>query len=365
VHENQIDHWKYWIGLQQVRRIGPRHVEMLQAQFDGDLERAWHAPLHDLRPVLGERAAARLVEVRASFDVEAVAANCVRLGHAVIPFHDERYPPLLRETSAPPLVLYVLGELLPEDATAIAVIGSRESTSYGQTVAEGIGSDLAASGVTVVSGLARGVDGVAHRAALKAGGRTIAVLGGSLDWIYPSEHKGLAGQIAECGALISEYPARTRPLPGNFRARNRIMAGISIAVVIVEARIRSGTLITANYAAHYNRDVFAVPGSLLSPASEGCHHLLREGAILARTASDILTDLRLDDAGPVSEPDLQLAVTDIEQAILGVLSGDAMHIDDLAASLDLPITDVATALMMLELTGRVRNAGSQHYGRAR
>ncbi|MCC6705909.1 MAG: DNA-protecting protein DprA [Thermomicrobiales bacterium] len=362
---DQSTDWKYWIGLQQVRRIGPRQVEALQRAFDDDLERAWRAPLSELTAVLGEKVAAKLDETRQTFDLEAAAAGCLRLGHSVITWQDARYPDLLRETSAPPLVLYVLGELTPDDATAVSVIGSRDSTAYGREVARELGADLASAGVTVVSGLARGIDGVAHRAALDAGGRTIAVLGGSLDWIYPAEHNGLARQIANQGALISEYPTRSRPVPGNFRARNRIMAGLSIAVVIVEARIKSGTLITANYAAHYNREVFAVPGSVHSEASEGCLQLIREGATLVRNAADILTDLNLGVAPAVREPELEAAVSEIDTAVLGALRNDSMHIDDLAAELDLPITEVATALMMLELTGRVRNLGSQHFGRVR
>jgi DNA processing protein len=365
VHADQIEHWKYWIGLQQIRRIGPKQVELLQTAFEGDLERAWHAPVHQLTAILGERIAARFAEARTLVDLNAISANIQRLGHAVIPFQDRRYPALLKEISAPPLVLYVLGELLPEDSTAISVIGSRQATTYGEHVAKQLGADLAAAGATVVSGLARGIDGIAHRAALQAGGRTIAVLGGSLDWIYPSEHSDLARQIANQGALVSEYPPRTRPVPGNFPARNRIMAGLSIAVVIVESRLKSGTLITANYAAHYNRDVFAVPGSVFSESSEGCHQLLRDGAILARSASDILADLKLDSPRRVIEPELEAAVTEAERAILSVLTNASVHIDDLAATLDLPITDVATALMMLELTGRVRNAGSQHFERTR
>ena len=361
----QTEHWHVWIALQQVRRIGSKHVEVLQSAFDGDLERAWNAPIGELSELLGERLARNLEDTRRTFDLDSTVAAVKKLGHSVIPYSDPRYPALLRETSAPPLVLYVLGDLAPEDETAVSVIGSRESTTYGRDVARQFSADFAAAGVTVVSGLARGIDGVAHRSALERGGRTIAVLGGSLDWIYPSEHHGLARQIVNQGALISEYPTRTRPVPGNFRARNRIMAGISIAVVIVEARVKSGTLITANYAAHYNRDVFAVPGGVFSDASEGCLQLLRDGAGVARSAADVLSDLNLDSVPAIHEPEIEEAIGDVERGILDKLGTEPVHIDDLAAELDLPIADVATALMMLELIGRVRNAGSQHFGRVR
>lgn len=365
MHTDQANDWQTWIGLQHVRRFGPKHVALLDEAFDGDLERAWNADRGQIAQVIGDRLADQLVTTRSSFDLQAVAAEVQRLGHLVVPFKDCRYPALLRETSAPPLVLYVLGDLVPEDASAVSVIGSRDSTPYGREVARGFGADLAAAGVTVVSGLARGIDGVAHRAALDNNGRTIAVLAGSLDWIYPSEHRGLARSITEHGALISEYPTRTRPVPGNFRARNRIMAGISTAVVIVEARLRSGTLITANYAAHYNRDVFAVPGSVLGEASEGCHQLLRDGASIARSAADVLADLGLGELPPRNAPEIDEAIGEVERTIIGRLTLEPTHIDDLAADLDLPITEVATALMMLELTGRVRNHGAQHFGRAR
>ena len=323
----QTEHWQVWIALQQVRRIGPKHVEVLQSAFVGDLERAWNAPTGELSDLLGERLARNLDDTRRSFDLDATVAAVKKLGHSVIPYSDPRYPALLRETSAPPLVLYVLGDLVPEDETAVSVIGSRESTTYGRDVARQFSADFAAAGVTVVSGLAR--------------------------------------QIVNQGALISEYPTRTRPVPGNFRARNRIMAGISIAVVIVEARVKSGTLITANYAAHYNRDVFAVPGGVFSDASEGCLQLLREGAGVARSAADVLSDLNLDSVPAIHEPEIEEAIGDVERGILEKLGTDPVHIDDLAAELDLPIADVATALMMLELIGRVRNAGSQHFGRVR
>lgn len=368
VHNQHITDWIPWVALQQARRVGPTHALALAEAFDGDLERAWNAPLPQLEVIVGTRVAQAITATRDSLDLETLARSIREKGHQVIPFADCRYPELLRETSAPPLVLYVLGELTPEDGRAISVIGSRDSTPYGREVARQLAGDFASAGVTVISGLARGIDGVAHEAALQADGRTIAVLGGSLDWIYPAEHRGLARRMCERGALVSEYPTRTRPVPGNFRARNRIMAGMSIAVVIVEARLKSGTLITANYAAHYNRDVFAVPGSILSPASEGCHQLIKEGAGLVRSATEVLEELQigLGHAAPATNTEaIDLAISETERVVFAALTVEPLHIDDLAANLELPITDVATALMMLELLGRVRNAGAQHYARIR
>jgi DNA processing protein len=368
VQNHQITDWKPWVALQHVRRVGPKHAQALCDAFDGDLARAWQAPSAKLGEIVGPRVAASIAETRTTLDLDGLCDAITAIGHQVIPYADQRYPALLRETSAPPLVLYILGELTPEDERAISVIGSRDSTPYGREVARQLSADFAAAGVTVISGLARGIDGVAHEAALQAQGRTIAVLGGSLDWIYPSEHRGLARRICDHGALVSEYPTRTRPVPGNFRARNRIMAGMSIGVVIVEARLKSGTLITANYAAHYNRDVFAVPGSILSEASEGCHQLIKDGAGLVRGAADVLAELEIGGgtATAATNADLDdLAISEIEGVVFAALTSEPLHIDDLAANLELTITDVATALMMLELLGRVRNAGAQHFARIR
>ena len=361
-----MSEWRWWIAFQQTPRLGPKHIQALADAFDGDLESAWNAPSNTVATIVGERVA-RLVEAtRTTLDLDGIVRNVERLGQTVIPFADDRYPALLRETSAPPIVLYVEGELTEADSRAVSVIGSRDSTPYGRDVARLLSSDLAQAGVTIVSGLARGIDGVAHEAAIAAGGRTIAVLGGGLDWIYPSEHRGLAKRIIEHGALVSEYPPRTRPVRGNFPMRNRIMAGLSIGVVIVEARIKSGTLITANYAAHYNRDVFAVPGSVLSPASEGCHQLLKEGASLARNAADILAELDIASEVQTTPFETQpLALSGTEAVVYAALTADPLHIDDLSVAVELTIADVATALMMLELQGLVRNTGAQHYARQR
>lgn len=366
VHDPQANRWKWWVAFQQTPLIGPRRIQRLLECFGGDLEEAWRAPAPQLAAAVGDQIANRIVATRETLDLDGIVRKISALGQSVIAFDDPRYPQLLKETDAPPIVLYLLGAIVPADDLSIAVVGSRDSTPYGREVARHISTDLAAGAVTVVSGLARGIDGVAHEAALSAGGRTIAVLAGGLDWIYPAEHKGLARRICEQGALISEYPPGTRPVRTNFPARNRIMAGLASGVVIVEARLKSGTLITAEYAAHYNREVFAVPGSVLSPASAGCHHLLRDGACLVTSAADILRELQLESmtAGHSGEQDV-VAATPEERAVLSALTHDPQHIDDLALLVDRPIHEVATTLMMLELQGRVRNAGAQHYAKSR
>jgi DNA processing protein len=357
---------RWWIGFHQTPHLGPKHIQALGDAFGWDLESAWNAPTAKLSAIVGERVGQLVEATRTTLDLDAIVTKVERLGQTVIPYADSRYPALLRETSAPPIVLYVEGELTEADGSSIAIVGSRASSPYGRDVAKVLATDLAAAGMTIVSGLARGIDGVAHDAALTTGGRTIAVLAGGLDWIYPSEHKALARRVTENGALISEHPPGTRPQPYNFPLRNRIMAGISLGVVIVEAKVKSGTLITAKYAVHYNRDVFAVPGSVLSHASDGCHQLIKEGACLVRDAGDILAELNI--AACASAPVIEeepLALTGTEGVVYAALTADPQHIDDLSVAVELTIADVATALMMLELQGLVRNTGAQYYARQR
>ena len=207
---------------------------------------------------------------------------------------DDGYPERLRSIAAAPALLYIRGEMTPDDSLSVAIVGTRRATAYGREVTHRLATDLAALGVTVVSGLAKGIDGIAHDRTLAAGGRTIAVLGHGLHTIYPPEHKSLAARIADGnGALITEYPPGAPIDPGNFPARNRIISGLALGVVIVEADRKSGAMITADFAADQGREVFAVPGSILSPMSAGCNALIKDGARLVTGVDDILAELRL------------------------------------------------------------------------
>jgi DNA processing protein len=235
-------------------------------------------------------------------------------------------------------------------------------TPYGREVTEDIGGGLARAGVTIVSGLARGVDGVAHRAAIAAEGRTIAVLGGGIDRVYPTEHRRLAQDVADHGVLLSEYmPDEPADAP-HFPARNRIISGLSLGVVVTEAPERSGALITVDFAADQGRDVFAVPGHVTAPNSAGCNRIIRDGARIVRTAEDILEDLRLGSAvpDPVQQP---LLIDERDRRLIAVLTGDPQHIDDIAALVNLTVSQVSVQLMTLELQGLVRNVGAQNYVR--
>lgn len=353
---------KYWACFHRVPYVGPTRIDRLLDRF-GTLERAWRAPAVELRAVLDDRAAEHLLSTRARLDPDTEMAKIERARIQVVCRVDPRYPRLLGLVPAPPTVLYVRGELTPADDAAVAIVGTRRSTSYGKDVATRLATDLAQAGVTIVSGLARGIDAAAHQAALLAGGRTIAVLGSGPDVIYPPEHRRLAEQIMTSGAVVSDYAPGQKPDAKNFPARNRIISGLSLGVIIVEAPARSGALITADFAADQSREVFVVPGSIFSPAGRGGLKLLRDGARPIASAQDVLEDLRLTGAAP---PAAQMALpfdNDHERRLHALLTGDGQHIDDLAAALALPIGEASALLLTMELKGLARNSGAQHYTR--
>lgn len=275
---------------------------------------------------------------------------------------DPRYPAALRTIADPPQMLYVRGALRDEDRSAVAVVGSRRASAYGAAVAEWLGRELARAGVTVVSGLARGIDGAAHRGALQAGGRTVAVLGCGPDVVYPPEHRRLMAQLIESGAAISEYPPGTPPLKHHFPRRNRLISGLSLGVVVVEGREDSGALITADCALEQGREVFAVPGPVLVPTSALPNRLLQQGAKLVTTVEDILEELRL----PKSQPHAAASAIPLEGAEAAVYARllDPLHVDILALRCGLPASEVGRVLLALELRGLVRALAGQRYVRA-
>ena len=284
---------KYWVGFNIVRGIGPARFQALLDHF-GDVEAAWRAPADELkRAGLDRRSVDSLLETRNKISLDDEMGRIERAGVHVLTWQDDAYPPQLRHIHSPPPVLYVKGELRSEDEWAVAVVGTRRATVYGKEATRTLASDLARNGVTIVSGLARGIDAQAHRAALEAGGRTIAVFGSGLDIIYPSEHKKLAQAVVENGALISEYALGTPPEGSNFPPRNRIISGLSLGVVIVEAGVRSGALITADFAAEQGREVFAVPGNIFHRGSQGTNRLIQQGAKLVLSVEDVLEELNL------------------------------------------------------------------------
>jgi DNA processing protein len=275
------------------------------------------------------------------------------------------YPDQLLETHDPPPVLYLWGDLQAVDRWSVAIVGTRGASRYGRMVAEEAASGLATHGITVVSGLARGIDGIAHRAALRAGGRTIAVLGSGLDHIYPPEHRGLAKDIAAEGAVISDYPLGTPPEGTNFPPRNRIIAGLSRAIIVVEAGRSSGALITADFGAEQGREVFAVPGNLGSPGSQGTNRMIRDGAHPYLQLEDVLEVLNLELAVRQHAVQRRLPADRTERELLAHLSNEPTHIDELQQELGEPVSKITATLALLELKGEVRQVGGMHYVLAR
>jgi len=352
---------RYYVGFNLVRGIGPARLRMLIDAF-GDVERAWLAPAEALYRVgLDRRSLENLLETRARVDLDREVRRVAAVGAHILTWEDEGYPKLLAEIPDPPPILYVRGELKPEDAWAVAVVGTRRVSTYGREVTRRLVTVLAQSGVTIVSGLARGVDAVAHQTALEVGGRTIAVLGCGIDLVYPPEHRELARRIAAQGALVSEYPLGTQPEPGNFPPRNRIISGMSLGVVITEAGRNSGALITADYAAEQGRDVFAVPGSILSAGCAGTNRLIQDGAKPVLDAADILQELNLTMVAEQKEARQALPTTETEALILAHLSAEPVHVDDLTRAVGLPVAQVTSTLALMELKGMVRQVGGMKY----
>jgi DNA processing protein len=261
--------------------------------------------------------------------------------------------------------LYVRGQLTAADEWAVALVGTRHASPYGREAARDLAAGLARSGVTVVSGLARGIDVVAHRAALEAGGRTIAVLGSGVDRVYPPEHAAVAESIARAGAVVSDYPLGTAPEAGNFPPRNRIISGLSKGVVIVEAAEVSGALITADFAAEQGRDVFAVPGSIFQRSSRGTHKLIQQGAKLVIGVNDVLEELNLALANEQQTVRAVLPADATEARLLACLSADPVHVDEIGAQAGLPIAQVSGTLALMELKGLVRQVAGMQYVLAR
>jgi len=356
---------RYWLGFNLVRGIGAVRLRSLIQHF-GDAEAAWRGTPEQLRLAgLGEKTVARLVALRGGVDLDLLWQRVESEGVKVLTSEDDAYPARLKEIDQPPPVLFVRGEWLADDEMAVAIVGTRRITAYGRQVTDQLSGYLAANGVTIVSGLARGVDEVAHSAALAAGGRTAAVLGSGVDRVYPPENRSLAEKLMKSGALLSDYPMGTPPESGNFPPRNRIIAGLAKATIVVEAGETSGALITAEFAAEQGRDVFAVPGSILAPQSKGTNKLIQNGALPLLSPEDVLQGLHLGSAGQQRAARRLLPADDIERQVLEVLGSEPLHVDEIRNHTSLPIEKVSAALVMMELKGMVRQVGAAQYVAAR
>ena len=354
----------FWLAFSNVRGIGAVRFRKL-LNFFGELSAAWQADRSELISAgLTEKAADQVLEARKALKLETLEIDLKRKGIKFLTWNSSEYPRYLLEIAQPPPVLYFFGEILPEDDLAVAIVGTRNVTQYGKQITHDTAAYLARSGITVVSGLARGVDGIAHQAAIDAGGRTFAVLGSGVDVIYPPEHRKLAREIIQHGAVISDYPPGTKPDGINFPPRNRIISGLSRGTVVVEAGERSGALITAKFALEQGRDIFAVPGSVLSQMSKGTNQLIAEGAI-PMTNPVIITDtLNLARTGKERKPE-QIDVSAIEKNILRVLGDESLHIDEICARTSLTIEKLTAELTMMELKGIVQRENGMEYQRVK
>jgi DNA processing protein len=352
----------YWVGFNMVKGIGAVRFQSLIDHF-GDLSIAWQAPIHELQAAgLSQRMAERVTQFRNNIDLEQIVASCSSKGIEIITWNEESYPQALKSIDQPPPVLYVRGTLKSEDAWAVAIVGTRRISAYGRQVADDLGTYLAANGVTVISGLARGVDAIAHQAVVKSGGRTIAILGCGVDQIYPPEHEQLAGKIMSNGALVSDYAPGTPPDASNFPPRNRIISGMAQATVVVEAGDTSGALITAQFAVDQGREVFAVPGNIYALQSKGTNKLIAQGAHPLLSARELLESLNMTLV--VQQREIRKVLPpsdDVETKILNVLGHQPLHMDEIRHQAEIPIERVSSALVMMELKGLVRQVGGNNY----
>ncbi|MBX3026309.1 DNA-processing protein DprA [bacterium] len=352
--------WGAWIALKLVSGIGNvLGVGLVRAL--GSPEAVFAAGDRELQRIGVRR------EVRAALrgfsrwaDVDDQLARLDRAGGRLITWEDASYPDLLRHIPDPPLYLHARGEPIDRDALAVALVGSRDASPYGRQMTAQLGEGLAARGITIVSGMARGIDAAAHDAALRAGGRTIAVLGSGIDVIYPSEHHRLSMQIARNGAVVSEYPMGAAPDAENFPGRNRIISGMCLGTIVVEAAERSGSLITARYAAEQGREVFAVPGPV-GVRTRGTHQLLRDGAALVEGPEDVLREIapHLRTAARPAAP----VVAGVEATVLAELDETPRGIDELIGRTRLSAGALLESLLLLELRGLVRQLPGQQFAR--
>ncbi len=352
---------QYWVGFNLVKGIGAARLRILLDYF-GDVYSAWQASPKMLEEAgLGAKLVEAVCQMRESDTLSRTWQFIQTQGITVLTWDDPSYPRRLKEIDQPPPVLYVRGNIIEEDQWSVAIVGTRRATAYGRQVTHELAESLARNGITIVSGLARGIDGVAHQAALEAGGRTLAVLGCGVDRIYPPEHRRLGERVMGSGALVSDYPPGTEPEAANFPPRNRIISGLSQAVVVVEAGEKSGALITAAFAAEHGRQVFAVPGNIYALQSKGTNVLIREGAHILLDAQTVLETLNLVQVSDYRAARAVLPADATEAKLYAALGHEPLHVDEIRAQTGLPIEQVSSTLTMMELKGMVRQVGSMRY----
>ena len=357
-------HAKYFLALAKVKIIGPVRFQKIW-NFFGNLEEAWSAKQVDFQSAgLEEDVVQKIIETRDKIDLNSEMENLANDGINFTTVFDDNYPKLLKEIYNPPFILFYRGNISRLYDSCLGVVGARKNSSYGEQVTREIVSELTRQKITIVSGLALGIDALAHQACLQAGGVTVAVLGSSLDWpnIGPSTNKQLARDILEQGGfLVSEYAPVFPASKITFPLRNRIISGLSLGVLIIEAAQSSGTLITGKFALEQNRDVFAVPGNIYNLTSVGTNNLIKLGAKLVTSASDILEELNLRQISEISEQIIEIPTTDEEKFILQYLSQEPTHIDKISQLCKIRISVLSSKLMLMEMNGLIKDAGAQNY----
>lgn len=356
----------YWLAWHRIRGIGPHRLKQLHQTF-GTLEKAWVADEQALLTVegIGLQLAATIQQDRPTLNPEQIWQETLKPGIPILTPADPDYPQLLWELPDPPPLIYVLGDC-PVWQPTVAIVGTRHPTNYGKRWTDAVATALAESGFVVVSGMAAGIDGVAHQACLRAGGTTLAVVGTGPDQIYPSQHRQLYHQIRAQGAVVSEFPPGTQPAKENFPRRNRIIAGLCQATLVMEAPAQSGALITAYLANDYNRDVYALPGSLDTEAAMGCLRLIQKGSSMILSIEELLADLGAEQSSLASHtPDSVPSLTDAQQLIWQALSHDPVALDTLAEVTQLEISQLSSELLMMELSGIIVQVPGLRYQKTR
>jgi len=355
---------KYFNAFNLIDGLGPISFKKLLAHFDS-LKEAWSAEINQLRQAGLENSVIKQIKeqrprINPDREMERLAKESIDL----ITIQDKDYPKLLKEIYTPPALLYLRGKLKTSDEFSLGIVGTRKLSAYGQQVASFIATELAQAGLTIISGLAKGIDTLAHRAALSVDDRTIAVLGSGLDKanIYPFSNRRLAEEISQKGAVISEFPLGTQPLAQHFPQRNRIISGLSLGILVIEAPEKSGALITAKDALEQNRDVFAIPDSIFAQNSQGTNNLIKMGAKLVTQANDILEELNLNLLTESSPADKKIIPDNQEEAlILKQLSRELIHIDKIIKQTKLSTAMVNSTLTLMEMKGKIKNLGGNNY----
>jgi DNA processing protein len=357
----------YWLGLNQVQGLGSVRLQQLMNSF-GNVQAIWEASESDLRDSgLNEAVLKNLLKSRKTLDLSAELRRLEALGASIITWDDSNYPDNLRFAADSPPVLYLRGQLIPTDMKALAIVGTRKASRYGLDVAQRMAYWLASQEVTIVSGLAMGIDAAAHQGAIDAKGRTIAVLGCGVDILYPRENEKLAHAIMKQGAIISEHPLGTPPNAKHFPARNRIISGLSLGVLVAEAPTDSGALITAEAALEQGREVFAVPANIFNRNGAGCNRLIQEGAKLVMKASDVLDELNIAYSKKVIKTKTEKVApgSELEKRVLALLDEEGIHVDEITRQLGLSSAEVIATLTLLELKGLAQSLGAMQYSRTR